>query len=108
MSAAKSVFETRTGKSSLIVIIAGIITICVPHYCDYLERHTSIDPKDIESGQKLTMELLGFLVFGGGYASLAGRASTTPAYSPSFMSGLSKEEVEAKMSEAEDTESKNT
>jgi hypothetical protein len=92
---ARSVFETKTGRSAIALAITGVISIVIPHIAEALKRHTSIDSRDIDSIQKVILELVGYFTIGGAYSVLVGRATAKDkVYSPNLLPGFNKKELE--------------
>jgi hypothetical protein len=91
----RSVFQTKTAKSALVAALAGLITAIAPPIFEILNRHSTVDPRDLESIENLVLRFSGFFSIGGAFFSIIGRASATDkVYSPDIVPGFNKKDLE--------------
>jgi hypothetical protein len=92
---AKSAMSTSTVKSGMAMGIFGIILSAWPYISNVAERHFPNHAADLQDLAGI-ISVIGPIVFGGGmYGVAAGRATATEqAYTPGWMAGANKEELE--------------
>lgn len=93
---ARSVFKTQTGQSGVIAVVAGLIIAIAPSAFGIAIRNAEGSRKaDLQDWQTIVMTLAGLASGAGGLGAIAGRASAKDlVYSPSFMPGHNRQDLE--------------
>lgn len=91
----RSVFSTGTAKTATVAALAGFLAAITPNVANIAQRIMPERKADIEDVQQIAIQLFGLAsLFGGGLA-IANRASATDkVYSPDWLPGFNKSDLE--------------
>jgi hypothetical protein len=94
----RSVFQTGTGQTATVAAIAGLLVAIAPNVSGIIARKYPENKADIEDTTAALVQVLGLISLAGGAGALANRATATDkVYSPSWLPGFSKEDLEEKI-----------
>lgn len=91
----RSVFSTGTAKTATVAAIAGFLAAVTPNIANIAERIFPARKADIADVQQIAIQAFGLASLLGGGLAIANRASATDkVYSPNWLPGFNKKQLE--------------